>query len=90
MGTIHEIEDAIRKLPERDLNELRRWFSEFDAGLWDRQLEEQMRTAPLPDDRRSFAQRLVELSVLNSGRDNTTAVIVELTATPMGATAPPS
>ena len=39
MSTIHEIEDAIRKLPEGDLAVLRAWFAEFDAENWDRQLE---------------------------------------------------
>jgi hypothetical protein len=39
MSTIHEIEDAIRKLPDNDLVALRAWFAEFDAAAWDRQFE---------------------------------------------------
>ena len=39
MSTVHEIEDAIRKLPEVDLVALRAWFAEFDAAAWDLQLE---------------------------------------------------
>ena len=39
MSTVHEIEDAIRKLPDGDLVALRAWFAEFDAAAWDRQLE---------------------------------------------------
>jgi hypothetical protein len=39
MSTVHEIEDAIRKLPELDLVALRAWFAEFDATAWDRQFE---------------------------------------------------
>ena len=39
MSTVHEIEDAIRKLPEIDLVALRAWFAEFDASAWDRQFE---------------------------------------------------
>ena len=39
MSTIREIEDAIRKLPEGDLVELRAWFAEFDAEQWDRQFD---------------------------------------------------
>ena len=39
MSTIHEIEDAIRKLSEGDLVKLRAWFAEFDAAQWDRQFE---------------------------------------------------
>lgn len=50
-------------------------------GLWDRQLDDLIRTpgsGPL-----SPAQRLVEESVQSSGRDNTTAVVVELVAPPV-------
>jgi PPM family protein phosphatase len=46
-------------------------------GMWDRQIEEILRT-PSSGDSRSPAQRLVEEAVANSGRDNTTAVVVEL------------
>jgi protein phosphatase len=48
-------------------------------GLWDRQLEEIIRTT---DAGHSVAQRLVEEAVQHSGRDNTTAVVVELAAPP--------
>jgi protein phosphatase len=47
-------------------------------GMWDRQLEEALRTPPAAGDTRSPAQRLVEEAVQNSGRDNTTALVVEL------------
>ncbi len=47
-------------------------------GLWDRQLEELIRT-PLPEHaNQSAAQRLVEEAVQSSGRDNTTAVVIEI------------
>jgi len=46
-------------------------------GLWDRQLEELIRTPPPERASQNVAQRLVEESVLNSGRDNTTAVVIE-------------
>jgi hypothetical protein len=36
MSTVHEIEDAIRKLPDDNLVALRGWFAEFDAVVWDR------------------------------------------------------
>jgi hypothetical protein len=39
MSTIQEIEDAIRQLSPEDLAAFRAWFAEFDAGLWDRQME---------------------------------------------------
>lgn len=44
-------------------------------GLWDRQIEEIIRTAPPGQ---SIAKLLVDTAVQNSGRDNTTAVVVEL------------
>jgi len=39
MSTIQEIEDAIQQLSPEDLAAFRAWFAEFDAGLWDRQME---------------------------------------------------
>jgi PPM family protein phosphatase len=47
-------------------------------GLWDRQLEELLRTPPPPRARQTPAQCIVEEAVERSGRDNTTAVVVEL------------
>jgi len=47
-------------------------------GLWDRQLDELIRT-PLPEHAHlSAAQRLVEEAVQSSGRDNTTALVIEI------------
>lgn len=47
-------------------------------GLWDRHIEEMVRS-PLPaDSAQTPAQRLVEEAVQNSGRDNVTAVLVEI------------
>jgi hypothetical protein len=39
MSSIQEIEQAIRQLSPEDLSAFRAWFIEFDARLWDRQLE---------------------------------------------------
>lgn len=50
-------------------------------GLWDRQLEEFIRTPPAERATQSLAQVLVEESLARSGRDNTTAVVVEIGAT---------
>lgn len=47
-------------------------------GLWDRHLQE-MLAEPLPPGR-TLAQHLVEESLERSGRDNTTAVVVEIAA----------
>ena len=47
-------------------------------GLWDRRIEEMLRTPTTPADSGSTAQRLVEEAVQTSGRDNTTAVVIEI------------
>lgn len=48
-------------------------------GLWDRQLEEIIRTPTT--DGRTTAQHLVEEAVQSSGRDNTTAMVIEVNVT---------
>lgn len=40
MSSIQEIEHAIRQLSQEELAALRAWFAEFDAGIWDRQFEQ--------------------------------------------------
>jgi protein phosphatase len=47
-------------------------------GLWDRQIEEMVRAPSGTAETRSLAQRLVDEAVQSSGRDNTTALVVEL------------
>jgi len=37
--SVQEIETAIRQLKPAELEELARWFAEFHADLWDRQIE---------------------------------------------------
>ncbi len=39
MSKIDVIEKQIQELSEEDLALFRQWFAEFDAHLWDRQLE---------------------------------------------------
>lgn len=51
-------------------------------GLWNRQIEELIVTPPLDRAGQSAAQRLVEEAVAQSGRDNATAVVVEILAPP--------
>lgn len=38
MSTAKEIEEAIRQLPAHELDAFRRWFADFDAAEWDRQI----------------------------------------------------
>jgi len=49
-----------------------------NEGLWDRQLDELIRTPPPKLSDQTPAQRLVEEAVQTSGQDNTTAVVVEV------------
>lgn len=56
-------------------------------GLWDRQLEELIRTPPPSRLGSTPAKCLVDEAVQASGRDNTTAVVIEI---PLPATPPPA
>ena len=40
MGNVKSIEKAIEALPPAELAEFRRWYAEFDAAAWDRQIEQ--------------------------------------------------
>lgn len=40
MGNVRSIEKAVESLPPSELAEFRRWFAEFDASAWDRQIEQ--------------------------------------------------
>jgi len=39
MTTVAEITGAVKRLPKRDLARFRKWFVEYDAAVWDRQLK---------------------------------------------------
>jgi hypothetical protein len=39
MSEVLKLERAVEHLSESQLAEFRRWFAEFDADAWDRQLE---------------------------------------------------
>ena len=39
MTSVEQITTAVRRLPRNDLARFRKWFAEYDAALWDRQLE---------------------------------------------------
>lgn len=61
MSTVDEIEDAIRKLPDKELAAFRAWFAEFDAAVWDRQHEKDVaegRSNGLADEVRSETRAL--------------------------------
>ena len=39
MTTVAEISGAVKRLPMKDLARFRKWFVEYDAAAWDKQLE---------------------------------------------------
>jgi hypothetical protein len=39
MSDIGKLEDQVRRLSPKELAEFRAWFAEFDAQVWDRQIE---------------------------------------------------
>ena len=47
MTTVQEIAKAVQHLPERELYSFRSWFEEFDAGVWDRQFEQDVQSGRL-------------------------------------------
>lgn len=47
MSKVESLEQEIRKLSPQELAQLRTWFLEYDAELWDRQLEEDVRAGRL-------------------------------------------
>jgi len=47
MSKIENIEREVQKLTPAELEAFRRWFYEFDAQAWDRQIEEDVRKGKL-------------------------------------------
>jgi len=37
---VQDIERAVQDLPDSELREFREWFAEFDARMWDAELEQ--------------------------------------------------
>ena len=42
MTTVAEITGAVKRLPNKELARFRKWFAQYDAAVWDRQLESDM------------------------------------------------
>jgi hypothetical protein len=40
MTTVNEIAGAVRRLPKKDLARFRKWFAQYDAAMWDQQVED--------------------------------------------------
>ena len=47
MSKIKNIEREVEKLTATELSDFRKWFQEFDAENWDRQIEEDARAGKL-------------------------------------------
>lgn len=47
MSTVHEIEQAIERLPREQVLQLGDWFSPRFSDAWDRQIEEDIRAGRL-------------------------------------------
>ncbi len=47
MGIVENIEKQVQQLSSEELAEFRLWFAEFDAQLWDRQFESDVRSGKL-------------------------------------------
>ena len=49
MSKLEQIETEISSLSAEELAEFRRWFAEFDANAWDRQIERDLENGRLDD-----------------------------------------
>jgi hypothetical protein len=47
MSKIEQIEGAVKELSADELSAFRAWFAEFDAEIWDRQFEGDVRAGKL-------------------------------------------
>jgi hypothetical protein len=47
MSKVENLEKQIKQLSPEELAEFRRWFAEFDAHLWDRQFEADVKAGKL-------------------------------------------
>jgi len=56
MTTLNEIERAVRQLSPEELAAFRTWFAEFDAAVWDQQLEKDVAAGRLD----ALAQKAVQ------------------------------
>jgi hypothetical protein len=45
--SITEIESAIKDLPPDEFSELSEWFEKFESEVWEKQIEEDLRTGRL-------------------------------------------
>ena len=49
MSTAQEIEQAVQQLSPEELAKFRAWYAEYDAELWDQQIEADVKAGRLDD-----------------------------------------
>ncbi len=49
MSNVKALERAVEKLTSSDLVEFRSWFLDYDADIWDKEIEEDYRNGKLDD-----------------------------------------
>jgi len=47
MSTVKEIEHAVSKLTPEEMAQFRSWYEEFDAAVWDKEFEEDVKSGNL-------------------------------------------
>jgi len=47
MTNLKEIEEAVSNLKEKEFTEFREWFEKFDALVWDKQFNEDVKSGKL-------------------------------------------
>ncbi len=47
MTTVADITGAVKRLAKKDLARFRKWFADYDAAVWDRQLKADATTGKL-------------------------------------------
>jgi len=47
MSKLEALEKRVSGLPAEELSEFRRWFAEFDAAAWDREIEGDVKAGKL-------------------------------------------
>ncbi|HZI65032.1 MAG TPA: hypothetical protein VFF17_00570 [Thermoanaerobaculia bacterium] len=65
MTKIEALEKEVEKLSAAELRAFRRWFVEFDSGLWDRELEADVAAGRLD----SLADAAIAAHKRGEGRD---------------------
>ena len=67
--TLTEIEQAIAELSPQDYNRFREWFEEYDAQMWDKQIEEDAKSGRLDRLLAEVEEEIKDLSILEKRRD---------------------